>query len=472
MSIHKTAPNPSDALVIFGATGDLAHKKIFPSLYAMVKRGALNVPIIGVAFSNWTLEDLKNRIKDSIRQMGESDPETLNKLLSLFRYVDGDYQNPATFTALKEALGNSTCPAHYLAIPPSLFATVIKALGQSGLSKCARVIVEKPFGRDLASAQELNRVAQEVFPESSIFRIDHFLGKEEIENILYFRFANSFLEPLWNNHYISSIQITHCESFGVEGRGKFYDNVGCLKDVIQNHLFQIVSLLAMEPPSTQEVESYRNEKAKVFQAMRPLKADDLVRGQFIGYQNEPGVAKNSDTETYCALRLFIDSWRWAGVPWYLRSGKCLPTNAAEIFVKFKSPPQKLFADSDSQGNSLRFRLAPYSVIALAARVKRPGEKFIGDQKELFLLDSQPEKQAPYERLLGDALAGNGALFTRQDSVEAAWATLDDVLTDHHPAHPYRPGTWGPEEANALISLHGGWHDPTPRRDPADLKLKA
>jgi len=463
MSVHKETPKPSDSLVIFGATGDLAHKKIFPSLYAMVKRGVLNVPIICVAYSSWTLEKLKERVKDSIKEAGEFDQATLDKLLSFLVYVDGDYKEANTFKSLKEALGNSTCPAHYLAIPPSLFATVIKSLGDSGLAKSARVIVEKPFGRDLASAQELNRAAQAVFPESSIFRIDHFLGKEEIENILYFRFANSFLEPLWNNHYVASVQVTHCESFGVEGRGKFYDNVGCLKDVIQNHLFQIASLLAMEPPATHDVESYRSEKSKVFQAMRPIQPNDLVRGQFIGYQDEPGVAKNSDTETFCALRLFIDSWRWSGVPWYLRSGKCLPVNTAEIFVRFKAPPQKLFADSDSQANYIRFRLAPYSTIAIAARVKRAGEKFIGDQKELFLLDAQPDKQAPYERLLGDALVGNSALFTRQDAVEAAWATLDDVLTEHHPVHLYKPGSWGPEESNALIAPHGGWHDPTPRQ---------
>ncbi|HTN93551.1 MAG TPA: glucose-6-phosphate dehydrogenase [Gallionella sp.] len=454
----------ADALVIFGVTGDLAHKMIFPALYAMCKRGVLNVPAVGVASSKWSLAQLRKRVKDSIRQAGRIDDRAaLDRLVSLLQYVSGDYNDTGTFTALKQALGEACRPAHYLAIPPSLFSAVIKNLGAAGLAEQARVIVEKPFGRDLASARELNRIALSVFEEDSIFRIDHYLGKEAIMNILYFRFANSFLEPIWNRNCVASVQITLAEDFGVKERGAFYESAGCLRDVVQNHLFQIVALLAMEPPAYQGYAAVHNEKAKVFQAMRPLQPHDVVRGQYAGYRREPGVAKDSDVETFCALRLFIDSWRWQGVPWYLRSGKCMAATAAEVLVELKPPPQKLFDDSmptNGRANYLRFRLSPNSAVALAARVKRAGKEFVGDQRELYLLDEQSGVESPYERLLSDAMAGNGALFTREDAVEAAWVVVDPVLGMHNKVFPYKPGSWGPKQADTLIAADGSWHNPT------------
>ena len=457
------ANSRSDALVLFGVTGDLAHKMIFPALYAMAKRGALTTPVIGVAFPKWSLERLHRRVTDSIERAGGIDNKRAFKhLLSLLTYVSGDYENPATFTAIKNALGSAHRPAFYLAIPPSLFETVIKSLGAAGLAKNARVIVEKPFGRDLASAQELNGIAHSVFPEDSIFRIDHFLGKEAIMNILYFRFANSFLEPIWNRNYVASVQITLAETFGVGKRGKFYETAGCLRDVIQNHLFQIVALLAMEPPATRGFGAVHAEQANVFQAMRPLTPDDLVRGQYAGYRQESDVAKNSDVETFAAIRLFIDSWRWEGVPWYLRSGKYLPVTETEVVVELKPPPQRLFEDSaptQGPGNYLRFRISPNSDIALAARVKLAGSSFVGIQKELRLLEHQPGEETPYERLLGDAMIGDGALFAREDAVESAWAVVDPILKKHHRTLPYKRHTWGPKAADLLIAPSGQWHNP-------------
>lgn len=454
--MHKSQ---SDALVFFGATGDLAFKKIFPALQSMVKRGHLDVPVIGVAKAGWNLDQLRQRARDSVEKHGGIDAVAFTKLCNLLRYVDGDYNDPHTFQAIRQKLDGAERPAHYLAIPPLLFETVVEQLAKSGSSQGARVVVEKPFGRDFSSAQGLNRILHSVFPESEIFRIDHYLGKRPVNNVVIFRFANAFMEPFWNRNYIESIQITMAEDFGVQGRGAFYDQTGAIRDVVQNHLFQVLSNLAMEPPVRTDSETIRDEKVKVLKAIQSLDAKNLVRGQFRGYRQEGGVRSDSNVETFAALRLDFDSWRWKGVPFYIRAGKCLPMTCTEVFARFRKPPT-ILKDSIVSNNHMRFRISPEMAIAIGATAMSAGEVLEGQHVEIMASRYPcPDEMDAYERVLGDAMAGDATLFARQDYVEEAWRIVDPALKAGTPVYEYEQGSWGPGEVEQRVSPEGGWHNP-------------
>ncbi len=450
----------SDAFVFFGATGDLAYKQIFPSLQALIRDEGLNLPIIGVAKSGWSLDQLRARAKDSLEHHGGIDQNAFKKLTELLRYVDGDYADAATFANVRKELGAAKQPLHYLAIPPSLFGVVAERLAKSGCGDNARVVVEKPFGHDLASAQELNRILHQYFPEERIFRIDHYLGKEPVQNILYTRFANPIFEPIWNRNYVRSIQITMAEKFGVQDRGRFYDETGALRDVVQNHMLQVLSNLTMDPPTGEDHEAVRDEKASLLKAIRPLTPESVVRGQYNGYRSVPGVAAGSTVETFIAIKLFIETWRWAGVPIFIRAGKELPVIATEVVVEFKRPPRETFGELvPGKSAHMRLRVSPDICIALGVRVKVPGEQMVGSDVELMLQEEAKVDEPPYQRLLGDAMRGNGELFARQDLVEAQWRVVQPILGNVTPVYTYEPGTWGPEEANQLIGTDGPWINP-------------
>src|SRR5690349_22628573 len=454
------ATGESDAFVFFGATGDLAYRQIFPALQALVQRGLGGIPIIGVAKSALNLDGFRARARDSLQSHGGVDARAFATLSAHLQYVNGDYRDRETFRRLREALGAASRPLYYLAIPPDLFATVTEGLASSACHHGARIVVEKPFGRDLASAQALNQTLHSCFPESAIFRIDHYLGKEPVQNLLYFRFANSVLEPIWNRQYIASVQVTMAEEVGVEGRGRFYEEVGAIRDVVQNHLLEVVALLTMEAPVGRHPDALRDEKQRAFGAMRPLAATDVVRGQFRGYRSEAGVAADSHVETFAVIRLFIDAPRWAGVPIYIRAGKRMPVTATEVRVEFKPPPQAVFdTASTREGDYVRFRLSPNVTISLGARVKLPGEAMVGEAVELLVRHMAGDEMTPYERLLGDAIRGDAMLFVREDAVERAWRVVDPVLGNATPVHEYESKTWGPAEADQIVVADGGWHNP-------------